>query len=362
MNSECRQICSDLQAHIDCGDATGMAISVVHNGSVILEKAFGTRWPGRKRKLKADDVFFLASCSKPVAATVITAMSDHGKLPLDTPVSEWIPQLADIHLAEGGNLRAPTLRELLSHTGGAVGNATGNFLEDPLPPAHPLHTMQQWTRPLADAVDNLLQHPWVSRPGSCFSYSGAGYCVAGRTTEIAGQDHFDFLSRDNLFAPLDLRRTFYRANECCYEHRIPIYQKTDTGYQRRYMDHTAPSDGFILVGGGLYSTLHDMGNFLLLHLGEGTFGKMSFISATAMHDMRRNQTGGLKDYGLGWFLQEYDDEGLANIITHTGVSGACMWINFREQLGIFFVAPMPEGKRWRTLKDVVIDTVRSALA
>ncbi|KKD02143.1 hypothetical protein TN53_42180, partial [Streptomyces sp. WM6386] len=51
----------------------GVAVAVVHDGKVIHLKGYGVRKAGEKAAVDADTVFQLASVSKPIASTVVSA-------------------------------------------------------------------------------------------------------------------------------------------------------------------------------------------------------------------------------------------------------------------------------------------------
>lgn len=237
-------------------------VLVERDGNVVFEKAAG----GAKR----DDVYALASTSKPIAATAILTLVDQGKLSLDDPVSKFFPSFQE----------ASTVRQLLSHTSGIFGNndtARLKLIRDP----------QQL---LADAVENVLREPLAYKPGTEYRYGGASFCVAGRIAEKITGEGFDALAKRVVFAPAGMKTAAYKGR-------------------------------FVLVPGGISCTADDLLRFARAY--------PKLISAKARAEMTTKQTGALKqNYGLGWQLLEDGAYG------HGGAFGTYLYIDPARKLTV----------------------------
>ena len=97
------------------GDAThaGAQIVVRHRGETVLDAAFGAARPGVA--MRPDSIQLWMSAGKPLAAVAILQQAAAGRIGVDTPVAEVIPEFA----AHGK--AAITVRHLLTHTGGFRG-------------------------------------------------------------------------------------------------------------------------------------------------------------------------------------------------------------------------------------------------
>ncbi len=131
-----------------------------------------------------DTRFRLGSITKLWTAALALTLADDGLIALDDPIAPLVPELA------GGDPRAAaiTLRQLLDHTAG---------LADPSPAD--LGGDDDWPLRLAAA-------PLRSNPGALWSYSSAGYAVAGLALERRTDAPFASLLAERLLAPLDLAR------------------------------------------------------------------------------------------------------------------------------------------------------------
>ena len=139
--------------------------------------------------VSADDLFQVASISKPFTAVIIMQLVTEGRLKLSDPVSNWYPDLP--------NAREMTIEHLLRHTNGLVSfNALPDFGSDYRTP----------DQAIAAAVE---QGPQFS-PGEAWAYTNTGYAILGRIIEmIDGQSLHEVIDR-RIAKPLALSHTVLR--------------------------------------------------------------------------------------------------------------------------------------------------------
>src|SRR5919201_4619176 len=104
-----------------------VAVAATDKGR-IYEGAFGTREVGANAPMTLDTVVWIASMTKAITATAAMQLVERGKLSLDHPAQDIVPELAKARVLEGFDaagqprLRPPkrpiTLRHLLTHTAG----------------------------------------------------------------------------------------------------------------------------------------------------------------------------------------------------------------------------------------------------
>ena len=281
----------------------GAVIAVTDRRQTVWEEAFGFADRDTGRPQRTDDIFFIASSTKALAATTIFLMAEAGKLPLDTH-----------------------LKQLLSHSAGIFGNDTKDPIERDL--------LRNASRSLADAAAGIAARPLIYPPGEGAAYSDAGMMLAGRAAEVAGGREFDLLMREVLLDPCKMGDTFYRNAGDAAARLAVSHQRVAGKLQRAVLQHRLKQDGLIRVGSGLFSTAGDLAKFLRLHLSEGE----------RFAEMRRDQTSGHwhKDpmggsnagYGLGWQLG-------GGAFFHAGAFGSLIWADPDLGLGVVLLTQMP---------------------
>ncbi len=98
---------------------------MVHD-QVVYAEGFGVREGGKPEKVDADTVFQLASVSKPIGATVVTALVSERKIAWDSKISDLAPTFA---MYDPWATRDITIRDLYAHRSGLPAHA-GDLLED----------------------------------------------------------------------------------------------------------------------------------------------------------------------------------------------------------------------------------------
>src|ERR1700730_10967089 len=117
-----------LQQAVDNGTVAGVVAMGATQRGVIYEGAFGHANLQTGAAMTPDTVFWLLSMTKAITATACMQLVEQGKLPLDQPASEILPQLTSPQVLEGFDAagqpklrparRPITVRHLLSHTSG----------------------------------------------------------------------------------------------------------------------------------------------------------------------------------------------------------------------------------------------------
>ena len=146
-----------------------------------------TRTFGKSKSI--DDIFLLASISKPMSVTALMTLYDQGRFQLDDPVTRFLPEFT------GGNREQVTVRQLLTHVSG---------LPDQLPENESLRRRHA---PLSEFVDAALRTPLKFSPGTQYSYSSMGILLASEIAHRVSGVEFKAFIADVLFRPLGMTRS-----------------------------------------------------------------------------------------------------------------------------------------------------------
>jgi CubicO group peptidase (beta-lactamase class C family) len=229
---------------------------------------------------------------------------DEGKVRLDDPVEKYLPEFRGQWLAAEQDrehllLKRPrrriTVRDILSHTSGLPFRSA---LEHPTLDLLPLHV----------AVGSYAMTPLQFEPGSKYQYSNAGINTAGRIIEVVARTPYEDFLQKRLFGPLGMKDTTFRPTATQLKRLAKSYKPTA---DKRGLEETTitqlnyPLEGPTrqpMPAGGLFSTAEDVGRFCQMVLNGGTYQGRRYLSAEAVQEMTRKQTGEAVKvgYGLGW--------------------------------------------------------------
>ena len=186
-------------------DIPGGAVGIVRDGRLVYARGFGYADVQARKVTAPDDLFRIASVSKPVTSAAILRLVEDGRLSLDAPAFALLPDLTPLPGATvDPRLASITVRHLLEHSGGwdralsfdpmfrptAIAAATGT----PAPAS-------------AEAVIRyMLGQPLDFDPGTRYAYSNFGYAVLGRIIErITGESYEEFV-QEAVLAPAGVTR------------------------------------------------------------------------------------------------------------------------------------------------------------
>jgi len=309
-----------MQEFVDKGEASGIVTLIAGKDRILHIGAAGTTEMDGERKMRTDDIFWIASMSKPITAVCIAVLADDGKLSFDDPLAKHLPEFAEVMVSEKGQRIKPsrpiTLRDFLTHTSG-LGDMTNRE-------AH---------LTLAETSKRLSQQPLRFQPGSRWAYSTAGIDILGRVVEVAGGVPFDQFLQKRVLDPLGMKDTsFWIAPEKqtryarSYRWNAQAGKLEPTTIPYLYRTAVTDRDRPPLGGAGLFSTAEDVARFYQMMLGGGSFNGKRILKPATVAEMTRKQTGDLTarpgmPWGLGFSVVEDPAKMAANSVLSAGSFG-----------------------------------------
>jgi CubicO group peptidase (beta-lactamase class C family) len=196
-----------------------------------------------------------------------------------------------------------------------------------------------------------------------FRYAKLGYVATAHAVENVAGMPWERFTETRILGPLGMTRTTFSR-----EKAMSDPNHAGGSMWRGGRDMPVPMQGTTPVTnstGGLYSTAEDMGKWLLLQLGNGTYAGKEIVRASSMAEMQKAHipTGrGLPfpeivnaGYGLGWFIDLYRGEtliehggghwGVSSIVAFLPGRGLGVSILVNEQSDVQL--PLPSGPRHR---------------
>ena len=178
----------------------GASVLMLRDGRVLArhEYGFGDRALGQRTD--SNTIYHWASITKTLTAIAVMQLRDRGRLSLDDRVTQWIPELRQIH-DPYGSIDSVTIRMLLSHAAGFQ-NPTwlwrGGRSWEPFEPT-------RWEQLVAMMPYEEVEFP----PGARFSYSNPGFIYLARIIEALTGDPWETYIQKNILTPLGLTRSYF---------------------------------------------------------------------------------------------------------------------------------------------------------
>ncbi len=296
-----------LQPFVDSHALAGAVVLVADKDKVLALETVGSMDLAAKKPMRTDSLFWVASQSKPIAATAIMMLAEEGRVSLDDPVEKFLPEFkGQMFIAEKDGakvlLKKParpiSVRNLLTHTTG-------------LPYRIPIEEDTLDLLPLAARVRGYAMTPLEFEPGTKFLYSNAAINTAARLVEVVSGKPYDQFLAERLFGPLGMKDTTFWPNDEQVKRVAKAYKPDATGKVLEVVPIpvlayplNARARRFPVPGNGLFSTAHDLSRFYQMMLNGGQLAGRRFLSENAVKEMTRRQTPPewKQSQGLGFAL------------------------------------------------------------
>ncbi len=298
-------------------DVPGVAVAIVQDGRVLLERGYGLRERGKPEPVDARTLFAIASNTKAFTAAALNMLQDDGKLKTTDRVIDHLPwfRMSDPYVT-----REMRIQDLLSHRSG-LGLGAGDLLYWP--------TTTYTTREVAERLKDV---PLAGGFRERYAYDNILFGVAQLVVEeVAGMPFKQFLA-SRIFRPLGMQDTRYNSDD------LRPGDNVATGHARHDFKDLRPvgvtSWRNVSGAGGLYSSVHDLAKWMNVQLAGGAYGAgggQRLFSEARQREMWTMLTPipvarppvpdlapmvpNFAGYGQGWSLSDYAGH---KLVWHTG--------------------------------------------
>ena len=304
------------------GRAPSIAGAVVRGGEQVWSHAIETT---------TDTQFRIGSLTKTFIAVLVMRLRDEGRLGLDDPLEQDLPDAP---------IRGVTIGQLLSHTAGLASETPGPWWE---------RTPGELRPGLADIVaEDALKHP----AGHRFHYSNPGFGLLGAVVEqLQGRPWAEVL-KGEVLDPLEMTSTSFLPR-APHAEGLAVHPWADV-----VMPEVVQEVGRMAPAGQLWSTVEDLCRFASLLAGKAG----GVLSADTVAEMREPRSAPESDswessYGLGVQLQRTPQRMLAG---HTGSMPGflcALWVSVEDDVGAVALANTTTGLAIGTLTAELVGIV-----
>jgi CubicO group peptidase (beta-lactamase class C family) len=345
--------------------------------------------------MQKDEVFELASATKPITATAVMMLVEEGKIHLTDPVYKYVPEFKNekVRILKPGvairhvigpnptsknNVRdytsgsydgnppsdfneVPanhdiTVRDLITHTSGLMSSWSGA-------PVNPEGSPQQedlTNTTLAALVPKFAAVPLDFQPGTRWAYSNwAGFDVLARIVEVASGQTFGEFLKQRILDPLGMKDTWMAPLADSRVTRFATrYEKTPQGLVKYLPEKPfIRSKTYLSGAAGLSGTAADYWRFGQMLLNGGEFNGKRLLKQSTVAEMTSNQVGDLyansgraEGMGFGYGLSMVVDHTVAKTplsdgtFTWGGATGVKTSMNPKENIILDFMVAGGSGK------------------
>lgn len=288
----------------------GVAVALIEDGEPIMQRGFGWTTAGGER-VDEHTLFANASTTKAMVSAGILMLVDEGKLELDKPAIDYLPEL---HFHTEALTQQVTVRDLLAHRTGL--------------PSTDFWTFRQ-LMPLDEQLRRMRLVEPESAPRTRLIYQNTMYELAGLIIQrLTGLRWDDFL-RQRLWRPLGMSETYGTRGQIPPGKAFVIPHDVVNG-KVQAIPYDLPLNREDAAGSA-WSSVHDMSIWaqFLLRGGIAANGErlLSEDSIAAMFEPAQLATPEdfyptveltsphWRSYALGWFQQDFQGR---KIDFHTG--------------------------------------------
>lgn len=191
---------------------SGVAVAVKGPDGFAFERGYGVRDAAMTCAPDGNTIFGIASMGKSMVALSCAILAVEGRLSLDDPVSQYIPEFR----VPGNPKEAVTIRHLATHTAG-------------IPPMEPLEWSiaantpgrdSEWAREMKRTAPNKMEnigqiidyiahcpYPTLGGAGEYMSYSNEGYAILCCIVDAAAGMSLEAFLDERIFGPLGMTRS-----------------------------------------------------------------------------------------------------------------------------------------------------------
>ena len=328
----------------------GASVGLVRDQELVWSRGFGFADLESGSVPDEHTIYRVASNTKTFTAMAIFQLRDEGKLNIDDPLTKYVPEFASVKPTKA-SVDAVTLRRLMCHHSGLMGEAPGDYWETKEFP-----TIEWFLAKLPD-VEIVIE------PDSAFKYSNLAFAMLGEVVaRVSGIPYEEFI-HTNILGPLDMTSSVYELSD-------DLRARMATGYQVRQHEDAPGIAAHVPINGHnaagqLYSTVADLATWLSLQFrtGDSERGGAQVLAGSTLAEMHRPQfmePGWQVGHCLPWSAARKGDQvflghggGIFGFLTQT-------WFCPQTKLGLIWLTNADGHNANAAITDKIIQSVAEA--
>ena len=234
------KIDSYIKPYLEMNAWSGL-INIYQNGVPIFQKGYGYANKEWEIKNSPETKFRIASISKVFTEVAVLNLVETGKILLDDPLSQFIPDYP-----RGNEI---SIKQLLTHRSGIPHlNSFPNYNE-----------LNKLAYDLEEIIALFKSHTLDFHPGERYNYSNSGYVLLAYIIEKVSDLSYENYLMQHIFNKIDLQHTGVDSEAKILKNRASGYMFDETG---ELINAEFVNMSIKIGGGSLYSTAEDLHKFI----------------------------------------------------------------------------------------------------
>jgi CubicO group peptidase (beta-lactamase class C family) len=301
------------ERYLDSGKLPHAQVLISRDGEVVHFSSQGAAREGSAKPIDEGSIFRIASMTKPITSVAFMMLVEEGKVAVDTPVHDVLPEFKDVGVYSGGGASVPfstkpttepmRMVDLLRHTSGLTYGFQNRSNIDAAYRASKSNAgpVENWygEHDLNGFVGDLAKLPLEFSPGEAWNYSVSTDVLGAVIERVSGMPLDRYLS-EKIFTPLKMQDTAFVVSADKADRLTDCYVWGGPSVGRVIYDRGAESvwlrqPKLISGGGGLASTALDYHRFCRMLENGGELDGARILGRKTLELMTMNHLPGKSD-------------------------------------------------------------------
>ena len=300
-----------MHSYVDDNELSAIQTAIVKNGKLIHFDSYGSSDISENDPLEEDDIFRIASMTKPIVSIGLMMLYEEGKFNLNDPVYKYIPEFKNLTIKKRKKVKPVKnhvkIIDLLRHSAGL------NF-------KGPEDYRKVISMNLEEYTKESVKEPLRFEPGTTWWYSSSTD-ICGYLIEILSGQKLDVYLKDKIFDPLKMDDTSFELPKNKLDRLTTLYvvgeKKELVSFDNKSNSPFKDKVTLLNGSGGLLSTTKDYLKFSVMLLNNGSIGGEQILKKSTLDLMKQDHSLGLKykklvfgkkkGFGLGFEVVKEED-------------------------------------------------------
>jgi CubicO group peptidase (beta-lactamase class C family) len=300
-----------MHSYVDDNELSAIQTAIVKNGKLIHFDSYGSSDISENDPLEEDDIFRIASMTKPIVSIGLMMLYEEGKFNLNDPVYKYIPEFKNLTIKKRKKVKPVKnhvkIIDLLRHSAGL------NF-------KGPEDYRKVISMNLEEYTKESVKEPLRFEPGTTWWYSSSTD-ICGYLIEILSGQKLDVYLKDKIFDPLKMDDTSFELPKNKLDRLTTLYvvgeKKELVSFDNKSNSPFKDKVTLLNGSGGLLSTNKDYLKFSVMLLNNGSIGSEQILKKSTLDLMKQDHSLGLKykklvfgkkkGFGLGFEVVKEED-------------------------------------------------------